>query len=394
MQRHQKQSSRVCAQVGANDETGQALVQVAIMLVVLLGFVALAIDVGMIYAERRHMQNAADAGALAGARELCISGNKTQAEARAQEYTVTQNGATSADIDVRGNVVDVVAHISADTFLAGILGIADVAIQADAAAACGGATSACGLWPVAFSRSAWERFYDPGDGTCTPRRIVIWSGDNDNQAPPSCGPKWPKNEKCVCKDKDTGKPTDDLCRCYKCVDNAGEYSLVSSEGRAWLDFSNVALPVLNPEPFGEFCPKKGCGESELECYIRNKSATRIRVDSCIDGANGVKAGVADGVDSRIGQFVSIPLYDYTGCAGNSCPGQTYHVSKFGCIKVGGWVQKFPEIFPYDPSLYETIKNAKMIVGYVNCTNACMSSCGTTDGTPAEPWEVKAVSLIK
>src|SRR5690606_4536767 len=100
----------------AGDERGQTLVQVALMLVVLLGFAALAIDGGMVYAERRHMQNAADAGALAGARELCLSGSETLAIEKARAYTVGQNGAASADVTIdpeHRNVVNVVAHIRA-----------------------------------------------------------------------------------------------------------------------------------------------------------------------------------------------------------------------------------------------------------------------------------------
>ena len=72
---------------------GQILVLVALALFVLVGFVALAVDVGHIYRERRHMQNAADAGALAGARELCQGEGASQAEARAREYAVDRNGA-------------------------------------------------------------------------------------------------------------------------------------------------------------------------------------------------------------------------------------------------------------------------------------------------------------
>jgi Flp pilus assembly protein TadG len=50
--------------------SGQALVIFALMGFVLVGFVALAIDGGFIMAERRQVQSAADAGALAAARAL------------------------------------------------------------------------------------------------------------------------------------------------------------------------------------------------------------------------------------------------------------------------------------------------------------------------------------
>ncbi len=50
-----------------SQENGQILVVLAVALVALLGFTALAIDVGMVYSDRRYDQNVADAAALAGA---------------------------------------------------------------------------------------------------------------------------------------------------------------------------------------------------------------------------------------------------------------------------------------------------------------------------------------
>src|SRR2546425_530942 len=46
---------------------GSSMVLVALLMVPLMGFAALAIDVGMLYTARTQCQNAADAGALAGA---------------------------------------------------------------------------------------------------------------------------------------------------------------------------------------------------------------------------------------------------------------------------------------------------------------------------------------
>lgn len=51
-------------------ESGQSMVLVAIMLAVLLGFGALAVDVGAMTYQRSSMQNAADAAALAGATKV------------------------------------------------------------------------------------------------------------------------------------------------------------------------------------------------------------------------------------------------------------------------------------------------------------------------------------
>ena len=51
-------------------EKGQIIILLAVGIVILLGFTALAIDGGMVFFDRRSAQNAADASALAGGYEL------------------------------------------------------------------------------------------------------------------------------------------------------------------------------------------------------------------------------------------------------------------------------------------------------------------------------------
>lgn len=65
------------------EEDGQSLVMIVLLLGVLLGFSALVVDVGLMYAEKSKLQNAADAAALAGAMELP---DKTAAESVAEIY--------------------------------------------------------------------------------------------------------------------------------------------------------------------------------------------------------------------------------------------------------------------------------------------------------------------
>ena len=59
-------------------ENGQVMILIAIGFAILLGFVALAVDGGMLYSDRRQAQNAADAAALAGggAAATSIENNK------------------------------------------------------------------------------------------------------------------------------------------------------------------------------------------------------------------------------------------------------------------------------------------------------------------------------
>jgi hypothetical protein len=57
-----------------NNQRGVSAVVIGICLFMLVGFIALAIDVGHLYVVRNELQNAADAGALAGARHLYKEG--------------------------------------------------------------------------------------------------------------------------------------------------------------------------------------------------------------------------------------------------------------------------------------------------------------------------------
>jgi len=69
----------------ARNERGQVLVVVALALVVLLGASAFTIDLGRRDAEERHLQNAADAGALAGCNALADGATQETALQRARE---------------------------------------------------------------------------------------------------------------------------------------------------------------------------------------------------------------------------------------------------------------------------------------------------------------------
>lgn len=59
-------------------ETGQAIVIIAISLIVLLGFTALAVDGSMVYSDRRNAQNAADSSSLAGGGAAAMSLEKNE----------------------------------------------------------------------------------------------------------------------------------------------------------------------------------------------------------------------------------------------------------------------------------------------------------------------------
>src|ERR1700739_1546140 len=76
------------------DQTGQVLVMTALSMTVLVGFLALAIDVGMLFGAKRNMQIAAAAAAIAGALDYKYNSSVSSAQA-AGEAAATANGLTA-----------------------------------------------------------------------------------------------------------------------------------------------------------------------------------------------------------------------------------------------------------------------------------------------------------
>lgn len=81
----------------ARDERGQVLVLVVLCMTALVGFLALAMDVGQILYARRQLQTLADAAALAGALEIkqCAGNANCSAMQLAVKSAVTENGLSS-----------------------------------------------------------------------------------------------------------------------------------------------------------------------------------------------------------------------------------------------------------------------------------------------------------
>ncbi|MFC2029558.1 pilus assembly protein TadG-related protein [Chloroflexota bacterium] len=339
-------------------QAGQTLIQVALFMTVLLSFLAIAIDVGNLYQSRRKMQNAADAGALAGSWQTCF-GNPDDAESAAWEYAVTHNDADGADITMPNEwTVTVVATETRDLFLANIFGTSSLVVGARAESACGAAISACGLWPVGLREDRWAELTTVGCNT----PFWVWSGDNPNKSPD--------------------------CDIYDCdVNDDGTMDVLDIDARAWLDFSDIT-----DARYPDSCTAAGCGADELTCWIQYDSVSGIVLPTCIAGQNGTIAAAESPVNSRIGDAVSIPIYDYMGCPGRACPGgNTYHAVAFGCVTVVGWEQQFelPRLDGANPPW-----KGKIIAVQVNC-GGCDTYCGSTpSGSEPPPWAVRAVSLTE
>ncbi|MGW8223175.1 MAG: pilus assembly protein TadG-related protein [Syntrophobacteria bacterium] len=93
------------------NQQGATAIIVGLMLIVLVGFLALAIDVGYVYVAQNELQNAADAGALAGARFLINPDGTINTNANQIGHdAATSNESTNIPVEVNwsgGNIGDV-----------------------------------------------------------------------------------------------------------------------------------------------------------------------------------------------------------------------------------------------------------------------------------------------
>jgi hypothetical protein len=160
-------------------ESGQAIVVFAIFLVVLLCFLGVVIDGGMYYVERRDMQGAADAAALAAIREM--PGNPAGAAARAEEYAEGQNGDADGQLisytpsDNNRSVTVRVGKTGTQNFSA-ILGVDAPDISATATARVQMMGARAGMLPMAFMRDSFtigDNFEVKFDGSAGGNRGAI-----------------------------------------------------------------------------------------------------------------------------------------------------------------------------------------------------------------------------
>lgn len=137
------------------DERGASLVLLALSMVAMLSMAAVIVDGGYAYAQRRRMQNASDAAAIAGARAVMLGQSVSQVQAHACDIAV-HNGADRARCDVGGDAraevtedsVRFTAHRNFETFFAGVLGYDTLSTHGIAKAIFTGVVPYGNLWPV------------------------------------------------------------------------------------------------------------------------------------------------------------------------------------------------------------------------------------------------------
>jgi len=372
-------------------QRGQILVQVAIMVGVLLAFVALAVDGGQVYGGRRRMQNAADAGALAGARKICfpedIEGRTTITEEA--EYYAGLNGAEDIEVDIpREGIVVVTAAQSLDTFFAGIIGIYTANVRGEAAAACGAAGGASNVWPLAFDKTVYTETID-----CGQEFFVFASrGSTEDNPCTACAPYT--EDQCEALDS-----SDPYYNCLYCGEEAlGPH--INTADRGWLEFPNPEDPYESPT---ECLPsyETSCGSPRVACWLRASYPGVLQIGDCVAGQSGVVASSEDDVDYRVGDTVGIVLWDedYT-CTDplGFCPGTPYRVAAFGCVHVVGWEDQSDGVRIPTCGGSPAFRSAQLVRVRKICKDDPLyeencGSAGFTVGYLPEDWEARSVSLI-
>jgi len=187
-----------------NDERGAAAVMVAIMMVVLLGFGAIAVDVGMMYAERAQLQNGADSAVLAVANN-CAKGTCGNTAGTAVQFADSNanDGASTIDslifptassVTVTTSSNDGNGHDFIRLAFGSIFGVSTADVRATATAAWGTPQSGNTL-PWTFGQCAFNQsltagqlsdLQSTGNFTGNPSAAHILLRSDNNAGYPGC----------------------------------------------------------------------------------------------------------------------------------------------------------------------------------------------------------------
>jgi len=187
--------------VAANDECGQIIILAAFTMVVVLGFAALAIDIGSLTHERRDLQNSADAMALAGGSQLTTSATgNTAADSLARTWA-TKNNVNSSEIesitfnqtcsgDNAPNIITVRLERTKGTLLAGVMGIDSMETAVCATARRFSSSGSIGMAPFGVEDDCVfgpDATPNTGDDLVDPGEMLTIKYDSQNDDGEPCG---------------------------------------------------------------------------------------------------------------------------------------------------------------------------------------------------------------
>jgi Flp pilus assembly protein TadG len=250
-------------------ERGGSAVHISLLMVPLLGFAAIAVDVGSLYAEKARLQIAADAAALAVARD-CARGNCGDMQATAQNLVDANIGGASTAPPVLSTAplsVTVTGRKPQQHWFAPVIGHDATAVSATATVAWGAPGGGTAALPLIFS---WCEFLAQTGGGVptgnTPRTIL-----------------FPKSS-------DTG------CTGPSNMFVPGGFGWLNTDGGNTCKATSRVGGVFNSETGNN--PSKGCNPADLERLI--------------------------------GKTVLLPIFDEAGGTGS---GAWYHVYAYAAFEI-------------------------------------------------------------
>jgi Flp pilus assembly protein TadG len=163
------------------EERGATAVIFALLLVPLLGFAAIAVDIGSLYADRAELQTSADAAAF-GVAQDCARGNCGNMLATAQGLIVANLGEATASQPVLSNAplsVTVTGRTPQQHWFAPVIGHDSTAVSATATVGWGGPSRGTAVLPLTFSWCSFKAQTGGGLPSGTTEQIIKLSKSDD-----------------------------------------------------------------------------------------------------------------------------------------------------------------------------------------------------------------------
>ena len=158
-------------------ERGATSVFFAALLVPLLGFAAIAVDVGSLYAERARLQVAADAAAIAVAQD-CARGNCGDMLGTATMLVRANDGEATTLQPVLSSdplSVTVTGQTPKEHWFAPVIGHDSTTVSATATVGWGGPSRGTAVLPLTFSWCEWQQQTGGGQPSGTTERTIFFT---------------------------------------------------------------------------------------------------------------------------------------------------------------------------------------------------------------------------
>jgi Flp pilus assembly protein TadG len=169
----------------AHDDRGAIAVIVALMMTVLLGFLAIAVDMGALYVERRQLQNGADAAAFAvachrgtAAQDAALATSMAGLNANDGKSAATVTALSGGQVQVDTSTLNTDGTTALPLTFAPVLGVSSSTVRASATAACGHPTGGTAMLPIVFSYCSFAAQTGGGLPSSTQPRTILFAASD------------------------------------------------------------------------------------------------------------------------------------------------------------------------------------------------------------------------